>query len=63
MRSFMSRKRSESRMPIKVDVWLAPVLDGGPALPVRIEGENGLGHVVIHLVAAGSGAPAARAAR
>ncbi len=60
---FKRRRGSGSRMLIKVDVWLAPVLEEGPALPVRIEGENGLGHVVIHLVAADSSAPAKSASR
>lgn len=46
--------QSARRLPIGLDVWLAPVIEGGPAVPVRMEGENGLGRMVIHLAAARS---------
>lgn len=40
----------EPRPP--VEVWFAPVTEGGPPVPVRIETESGLGGVVVHLTGA-----------
>ena len=57
------KKKSPRHLPIALDVWLAPVIRGGPALPVRMEGSNSLGHMVIHLAGARNDSPTKHAAR
>lgn len=60
---FKKRKKSSSQLPTRVDIWLAPVAEGTLPVPVRIEGENGLGHMVVHLVSADVTRPVQRARR
>lgn len=43
-------KKRQAGMPDTVKVWLAPVAGAKPAVPVRLEGRNGFGRLVIHLV-------------
>ncbi len=56
-------KKSARHLPVTLDVWLAPVIEGGPAVPVRMEGVNSLGHVVVHLAATRSEKSTRQAAR
>lgn len=60
---FEKKGKSLSRLPRKVEVWLAPLEPGGPAVPVRLEGENPWGHMVVHLISAKSGGTGTRASR
>lgn len=39
-------------LPTVINVWLASVANSEPAVPVRLEGESGLGSLIIHLVSA-----------
>ncbi len=57
------KKSSAAHLPITLDVWLAPVIRGGPAVPVRMEGENPLGRMVVHLAKARDETPTRHAAR
>ncbi len=46
------KKKSKSRIPSEIKVWMAPVTEHRQAVPVRLEGKTKLGHIVLHLVAA-----------
>ncbi|MEM7169794.1 MAG: DUF3108 domain-containing protein [Pseudomonadota bacterium] len=41
-----------TRFPSEVTVWMAPVLEGEPDIPVRFEAESAFGVAIIHLVKA-----------
>lgn len=56
-------KKSASHLPVTLDVWLAPIIEGAPAVPVRMEGVNSLGHMVVHLASTSSEKSARQAAR
>lgn len=47
---FKKDKRLARRIPREIVLWLAPIGDGGTALPVRLEGESSFGGLVVHLV-------------
>lgn len=46
------KKKRAGGFPSEIKLWLAPAVEGGPALPVRLEGKSDLGSLVVHLVAA-----------
>jgi hypothetical protein len=60
---FKKKRKSLSRLPRRVEVWLAPLKPGGPAVPVRLEGENPWGRMVVHLISAESGGTRTHASR
>jgi hypothetical protein len=45
-------QRGGGTLPAAIDVWLAPVVGGQPAVPVRLQGDSALGNLLIHLVGA-----------
>lgn len=49
--------------PSNFEIWLAPLENGTPAIPVRLEWHNDLGALVAHLVAARVDNPAEEATR
>ena len=46
---FWEKYESKRRYPDKIDVWLAPVVDDLPPLPVRIETDTLVGALRVHL--------------
>jgi hypothetical protein len=46
------KDKSKDRIPRFVDVYLAPLQPGGPPLPLKLEGSNRLGRIVLHLAEA-----------
>jgi hypothetical protein len=60
---FKNKRKSLSRLPRKVEVWLAPLEPGGPAVPVRLEGKNPWGRMVVHLISAETGGTRTHASR
>jgi hypothetical protein len=57
------KKRSDRDVPSTLKVWMASVDEGELAVPVRLEGRTGLGHMVLHLVESRQQARVERAAR
>jgi hypothetical protein len=49
------KDKSKNRIPPFVDVFLAPIEEGGPPLPIRLEATNLLGRIVLHLTEASGG--------
>jgi len=49
---FQASRRGDGRDRV-YRVWLAPVVDGLPPLPVRIEADTAFGLVIVHLVGSG----------
>ncbi|WP_455374194.1 DUF3108 domain-containing protein [Limibacillus halophilus] len=46
------KDKSKNRVPPFIDVYLAPLQPGGPPLPLKLEGTNLLGRIVLHLAEA-----------
>ena len=60
---FKKKKNRKGRFPSAIDVWLAPLAGGEPAVPVRLEGKTDRGKMILHLVKARHREPVERAAR
>ena len=57
------KEKSKGRIPEVIEVYLAPLQEGGPPLPVRLEANNRLGKIVLHLSAVEGGFQASQLTR